>query len=186
MQNNPCFQLLLPAISEQALDPAAALEFVADADFGATTLFLGRVRALNLGRAVSGISYSLFAPLVLRVFERACCDAAAAFGPQLRLHVSHSHGQLQLVHEGVVVAAGAPHRDQAFRACRKIIEIVKHQAPIWKKEHYADGDSEWSEGCALCSPATPSALSTAQAATQTTAATTTPLARAADTHGDGL
>ena len=86
MQNNPCFQLLLPAISEQALDPAAALEFVADADFGATTLFLGRVRALNLGRAVSGISYSLFAPLVLRVFERACCDAAAAFGHLLANH----------------------------------------------------------------------------------------------------
>ena len=50
----------------------------------------------------------------------------------------------------VVVAAGTPHRDEAFRACRALIEAVKHRAPIWKQEHYVDGSSVWSEGCSLC------------------------------------
>jgi molybdopterin synthase catalytic subunit len=49
-----------------------------------------------------------------------------------------------------VVAAGTPHRDEAFRACRQVVEAVKHTSPIWKQEHYIDGDSIWSEGCSLC------------------------------------
>jgi molybdopterin synthase catalytic subunit len=50
----------------------------------------------------------------------------------------------------MVVAAGTPHRDEAFRACRQVVEAVKHTSPIWKQEHYIDGDSVWSEGCTLC------------------------------------
>jgi molybdopterin synthase catalytic subunit len=50
----------------------------------------------------------------------------------------------------VVVAAGSKHRDEAFRACRMAIEAVKHTSPIWKQEHFSDGDSVWSEGCSLC------------------------------------
>jgi molybdopterin synthase catalytic subunit len=140
----------LHAVAERALDPAAALEFVSDPGFGGITMFVGRVRNANHGRDVTGVSYSLFAPLVLKVFERACREAAEEFGPRLRLHVSHAHGRLGIGDLAVVVAAGTPHRDEAFRACRKVIEIVKHESPIWKREHYSDGDSEWSEGCSLC------------------------------------
>ena len=50
----------------------------------------------------------------------------------------------------VVIAFGTPHRDEAFRGCREVIEAVKHQAPIWKQEHFIDGHGEWSEGCSLC------------------------------------
>lgn len=152
MHTGSPFQLALHAIDEQPLDPVAALEFVSDPGFGGVTMFVGRVRHANHGRAVTGISYSLFAPLVMQVLERACREAAAAFGPQLRLHVSHAHGRLAVGELAVVVAAGSPHRDEAFRACRQVIETVKHQSPIWKQEHYLDGDSEWSEGCALCVP----------------------------------
>ena len=144
------FQLELHAVDQRALDPAAALEFVSDPGFGGITMFVGRVRNANHGRDVTGVSYSLFAPLVLKVFERACREAAEEFGPRLRLHVSHAHGRLGIGDLAVVVAAGTPHRDEAFRACRKVIEIVKHESPIWKKEHYSGGDSEWSEGCSLC------------------------------------
>lgn len=150
------FQLAVHAVQDRPLDPAAALEFVSDPGFGGVTMFVGRVRDANRGRDVTGISYSLFEPLVLKVFERACREAAEAFGPRLRLHVSHAHGRLGIGELAVVVAAGTPHRDEAFRACRQVIETVKHQSPIWKKEHYGDGDSEWSEGCALCvSPEAP-------------------------------
>jgi len=61
-------------------------------------------------------------------------------------------GTLQVGELAVVVAAGTPHRDEAFSACRMAIEAVKHTAPIWKQEHYEDGKSEWSEGCSLCQP----------------------------------
>lgn len=144
------FQLELHAVDQRALDPATALEFVSDPGFGGITMFVGRVRNANHGRDVTGVSYSLFAPLVLKVFERACREAAEEIGPHLRLHVSHAHGRLGIGDLAVVVAAGTPHRDEAFRACRKVIEIVKHESPIWKKEHYSGGDSEWSEGCSLC------------------------------------
>ena len=64
--------------------------------------------------------------------------------------MAHARGRLAVGEVAVVVAAGSPHRDEAFRACRQLIEGVKHQCPIWKQEHFSDGDSLWSEGCSLC------------------------------------
>lgn len=133
-----------------ALDPAAALEFVSNPGFGGIAMFVGRVRDLNEGRAVTGVSYDMFDALALTVFERAVQDVAAEFGPRLRMVVVHAKGRLAVGDLAVVVAAGTPHRDEAFRACRAVIEAVKHGAPIWKQEHYRDGDSVWSEGCTLC------------------------------------
>ena len=68
----------------------------------------------------------------------------------LKVYVAHAKGRLAVGDIAVVVAAGTPHRDEAFRACRAVIEAVKHTSPIWKQEHYVDGSSEWSEGCSLC------------------------------------
>lgn len=132
------------------LDPAAALDFVSDPGFGGTTLFVGRIRDLNHGRAVTGITYDMFDALALNVFREAADAAAADCGPRLKLYVAHAKGRLAVGDLAVVVAAGTPHRDEAFRACRAVIEAVKHRAPIWKQEHYLDGDSVWSEGCSLC------------------------------------
>lgn len=137
-------------IAQGRLDPAAALDFVSDPAFGGITMFVGKVRENNLGRAVTGVSYDMFDPLALTVFAQAVVEAQAAVGHRLKVHVSHAKGRLAVGDIAVVVAAGTPHRDEAFRACRMIIEKVKHQAPIWKQEHYVDGDSVWSEGCSLC------------------------------------
>lgn len=131
-------------------DPALALRHVAAPGFGGTAVFVGTIRDLNHGRAVVAVSYDLYDALALNVFRRACEAAAAEFGPAIRLYVTHARGRLAVGEVAVVVAAGTPHRDEAFRACRAVIEAVKHQAPIWKQEHYADGDSAWSEGCSLC------------------------------------
>ncbi|MFC0677940.1 molybdenum cofactor biosynthesis protein MoaE [Lysobacter korlensis] len=136
--------------SEGKLDPAAALEFVSDPGFGGTTLFVGRIRDLNHGRAVTGITYDMFDALAVNIFRQAAEEAAADVGPRLRVYVAHAKGRLGVGDLAVVVAAGTPHRDEAFRACRSVIEAVKHRAPIWKQEHYLDGDSVWSEGCSLC------------------------------------
>ncbi len=135
---------------DQRLDPAAALEFVSDPGFGGIAMFVGRVRDLNHGRAVVGISYDLFEPLACRMFGQIADAARQRWGSRLKLYIRHAKGRLGVGDLAVVVAAGTPHRDEAFQACRYAIEAVKHRAPIWKQEHYIDGDSVWSEGCSLC------------------------------------
>ena len=144
-------------IVQAALDPAAAIDFVSDPGFGGIALFAGRVRDLNHGRVVTGVSYDMFDALALRGFETIADQARTDFGPRLRLFIAHARGRLAVGDFAVVIAAGTPHRDEAFGACRQVIEAVKHSSPIWKQEHYADGDSVWSEGCSLCETSAPQA-----------------------------
>lgn len=142
-------------VSEGVLDPAAAIAHVSDPGFGGMTMFVGRVRDLNHGRVVTGVSYDLFDTLALHRFAEIAAQISADLGPRLKLYIAHARGRLAVGDLAVVVAAGTPHRDEAFRACRLAIEAVKHTAPIWKQEHYVDGSSVWSEGCSLCpAPAT--------------------------------
>lgn len=153
-------QALQAQIADRAnavLDPATAIEFVSDPAFGGIDVFIGRVRDFNQGRRVIGISYDMFDALALNGFNQILQQVLAEFGPKLKLYVAHARGRLAIGDIAVVVAAGAPHRDEAFRACRQVIEAVKHRSPIWKQEHYEDGSSEWSEGCSLCQPESPAA-----------------------------
>ncbi|RMH93786.1 molybdenum cofactor biosynthesis protein MoaE [Lysobacter pythonis] len=143
-------------------DPAQALDFVTDEAFGGQSLFVGRVRRHTRGRACTGIAYDMFDALALVQFRAAAEAAIARHGPLMRIYVAHAKGALDVGDVAVVVAAGSPHRHEAFLACREVIEHVKHRSPIWKQEHYVDGSSEWSEGCSLCDadhadrpPATP-------------------------------
>ena len=137
-------------IADAALDPAEALAFVADDRFGGIDLFVGRVRRQSHGREVTGIDYDLFDALALTIIAAAATDAVATHGPALKVYAAHAKGALQVGDVAVVVAVGTPHRDAAFRACRDVIEAIKHRAPVWKRERYVDGASAWSEGCSLC------------------------------------
>lgn len=137
-------------IAEGRLDPQAAIDFVADEAFGGIDVFIGRVRASSHGRECVAVHYDLFDPLALIVFQRTVAQALAKYGPKAKAYVAHAKGKLAVGDLAVVVAFGTPHRDEAFRGCRDLIEAVKHEAPIWKREHFVDGISEWSEGCSLC------------------------------------
>lgn len=137
-------------VGQAAIDPSAALDFVSDAGFGGLNMFVGKVRAQNHGREVVGITYDIYQTLAINVFRQLATEVQAEFGPKVKLYVAHACGRLKVGDIAVVVAAGTPHRDEAFRACRALIEAVKHRAPIWKQEHFIDGDSAWSEGCSLC------------------------------------
>ncbi|EIM02910.1 molybdopterin converting factor subunit 2 protein [Rhodanobacter thiooxydans] len=137
-------------VEHERIDPAAAMEFVADPAFGGFAMFVGRVREQNQGRAVTGVSYDVFEQLALVGFDDIMRRAQEQFGSRLKIYLAHARGRLGIGDVAVVVAVGTPHRDEAFRACRQVIEAVKHGSPIWKQEHYVDGSSEWSEGCSLC------------------------------------
>lgn len=141
---------ILIALSEKPLSIEAALQWVQRSENGATSLFIGTVRATNLGRDVQQVHYSLFAPLAKLTLQSICEDVANTFDCPLSLYISHFHGMLPVGGTSVVIAAGAPHRAEAFSASRALLESLKKRAPIWKQEHYTDGLSEWVKGHALC------------------------------------
>ena len=137
-------------VGQAQLKIADAFEYVADPAFGGYASFVGRIRDFNHGRRVSGVSYDLFEPLAQQRFDEIAAQAHREFGPGLRTWIEHARGRLDVGGVAVVIAVGTPHRDEAFRACRAIIEAVKHTVPIWKQDHFDDGSSAWSEGCSLC------------------------------------
>jgi molybdopterin synthase catalytic subunit len=139
-------------VSDKKLDAMAALAHVTQNPNGAETLFVGTVRDFNQGKDVLGVSYDVFKPLALQSFNDICKEAQQKWGAHgpLDLYVVHAQGRLDIGGVSIVIGAGSPHRDEAFKACRYVIEQIKHRSPIWKLEHYADGDSQWTQGCELC------------------------------------
>lgn len=115
---------------------------------GGYVCFEGWVRDHNEGQQVKRLEYEAFAPLALSEGEKIIAEARVRFGVQRALCV-HRTGALDLSEIAVWVGVAAPHRDEAFRACRYIIDEIKHRLPIWKKEYYASGDSGW-VNCERC------------------------------------
>lgn len=136
-------------ITESALDPLAALEHCSADGHGAADLFVGRVRNLNDGRNVVAVSYDLHPVLCRTIFGEICQEAKDQWGPQINVYLVHRLGRLLVGEASVITAVSSAHRDDAFQACRFLIEQMKVRAPIWKQEHYTDGDSEWIKGHAL-------------------------------------
>ena len=139
------------AIATQPIQIQEAVEFVADDAHGAADLFIGTVRNLNLGKPVSGVSYDVYDELTLNVFQELANEARLRWGEKLNIFIEHFKGHLNIQGISILIAVSSPHRDESFKACRFIIEEIKHRAPIWKQEHYLDGDSDWVQGHALCS-----------------------------------
>ncbi len=137
-------------VESQPLDAMEGLAFVTKPPNGAESLFIGTVRDLNQGKEVLGVSYDVFEPLVKQSFTDICKEAQEKWGKTLSLYVVHGKGRLPVGGISIVIAVGSPHRDEAFKACRYVIEQIKHRSPIWKLEHYEDGDSQWTQGCELC------------------------------------
>ena len=137
-------------ISESTLYPERAIEFVKDDSFGAMNLFLGRIRNNNLGKNVMGVSYDIFDPLACELFKTLCDEARQKCEQNLKCYIEHFKGYLDVGGISVIIAVGSPHRQEAFEACHFLIEELKHRAPIWKKEHYLDGETEWVKGHSLC------------------------------------
>jgi molybdopterin synthase catalytic subunit len=120
-------------IERVVLDHAAA---------GACVSFEGWVRDHNDGRAVSQLDYQAYAPLAESEGEAILTEAMTRFRVR-EIRCIHRVGSLAIGDLAVWVGVSADHRDAAFAACRWIIDEVKQRVPIWKNEHYADGESGW-------------------------------------------
>lgn len=140
---------IVVGIVEAPLLPAMLTGPVAAAGRGAQVLFWGLVRDQNEGRAVVAVSYDAFLPLAEEVLREIAAEAAERFGPSLGVAAFHRLGRLEVGEASVAIATGSPHRDAAYRASRFVIEQIKIRLPVWKREHYVDGDSAWLPGHSL-------------------------------------
>jgi molybdopterin synthase catalytic subunit len=132
------------AITTEPLNTAALELLVTDNENGAVATFVGRVRRQNAGRRVLWLEYEAYAPLAIVSFERIAGEARQHW-PDTTLAIAHRIGRLEIGDASIVIAAGSPHRADAFAACRYAIERVKQISPIWKHEHF-EGGTVWVEG----------------------------------------
>jgi molybdopterin synthase catalytic subunit len=130
------------ALVTRAIDAPALLREVASEEHGATSLFLGTIRDVNDGRAVTGIEYAAYSAMAIAELDRIATEAVQRFGTGL-LVVEHRIGELALGDVSVAIAVSHAHRAPALDATRYVIEQLKRRVPIWKREHYADGANEW-------------------------------------------
>lgn len=135
---------------ETKIDIGSYLKQMDDPAHGACLVFSGVVRNRNHGRTVTSVSYDAFAPLCTQTFSE-ISDEARRHCPGARILLIHRVGRLEVGEVSVLLAVSTPHRAEAYQISRYVIENLKTRAPIWKKETYVDGESEWLQGHALCS-----------------------------------
>lgn len=134
--------MIRTAIVNAVIDAAALLAEVTSESTGATTLFVGTVRDVNDGRAVRGIEYTAYAAMAADELERIALEASQRFDG-VRIAVEHRVGELALTDISVAIAIAHARRAPAMDASRFVIEELKRRVPIWKREHYAEGDWQW-------------------------------------------
>jgi len=129
-------------LATEPVDVATLRDALRHAGAGGFCAFEGWVRNNNEGRDVSGLAYEAYAELAISEGERVVDEAVTRYGV-LAAHCVHRVGDLKIGDLAVWIGVSAAHRDEAFRACRYIIDQIKHRLPIWKKEHYIEGDTAW-------------------------------------------
>ncbi|WP_112243921.1 molybdenum cofactor biosynthesis protein MoaE [Kribbella monticola] len=132
-------------IRGSALSSDEVLAAIADPAAGGTALFIGTVRNHDHDRPVDELTYEAH-PEALKhlrdVAERICADPAV-----IALAAVHRTGPLEIGDAAVIVGVAAAHRELAFAACRRLIDDLKAEVPIWKHQHFTDGASEWVGTC---------------------------------------
>ena len=129
---------ILVALRESPISADEAIEFVQHAGAGGIDVFLGAVRDASDGRAVVKLEYEAYASMAAVEMERIAKEIQGEL-PEVRLAVLHRVGSLLVGDVAVVCAASAPHRGEAFTACRRLIDRIKARVPIWKREHGPNG-----------------------------------------------
>lgn len=118
---------------------------------GGTAVFIGHVRNHHQGKKVIGLFYECYESMAEREIAKIIAGVKAGTGAH-EIHVIHRIGWLEVGDIAVIISASGAHRDEAFAACRAVLECVKKDAPIWKKEKYENGRENWIEcACELAS-----------------------------------
>jgi molybdopterin synthase catalytic subunit len=126
-------------LTRHPIDVRDLLAEVQGPERGGTCVFTGTVRN---DADVTGIEYSAYEAMAFAEIERILGEAQSQW-PEARVILQHRLGLISVGEASIAIAAAAPHRDDAFAACRFVIEAVKKRLPVWKKEHRADGTTSW-------------------------------------------
>jgi len=121
------------------LDPL--IQDVLSPSRGGVATFLGMVRDHHAGRSVVELGYEAYGPMAEAECSRIVAEAESRW--PVRVAVQHRVGKLVIGDTAVAIAAAGAHRDEAFEACRYVIEELKRRVPIWKRERYRDGSEAW-------------------------------------------
>ena len=130
----------LALVTDQPIDRAAAEAFVSTRADGALVVFEGVVRDHDHGASVHALDYEAH-PDAQRFLAEVCAEIADASG--LRVAAIHRVGALAIGDVALVAAVAAPHRAEAFAVCGQLVDLVKERTPIWKRQHLAEGTTEW-------------------------------------------
>ncbi len=130
-------------ISFAPLSLAEVYGLADDSANGAVVVMSGMVRNNSEGKAVVALEYQAYEPMALEVFKQIAAQIRATWPDATRVVIHHRTGKLVVGDISVLVAVGCPHRAEAFPACQYAIDTLKHNAPIWKKEHWEDGSTSW-------------------------------------------
>jgi len=147
-----CFHLFLGddviKFTNQPIDPDILRRELFDPTAGAYIGFEGWIRNENEGYSVEKLEYEVYEPLAISEGEKVITEAVERFAI-LHTHCVHRTGMLEIGECAVWIGVSSEHRDEAFNACRYIIDQVKVRLPIWKKEYYTNGNSDW-VNCERC------------------------------------
>ncbi len=131
------------AITFAALSLEDVYALVDNPSNGAIVVMSGMVRNQTDGKSVVALEYQAYEPMAIAIFRQIAQHIRSLWTDVNCVAIHHRVGRLSVGELSVLVAVGCPHRSEAFAACQYAIDTLKHTAPIWKKEHWADGSSSW-------------------------------------------
>ena len=138
-----------PRLTKERIRPSRVIDGVEDPGAGATVVFLGTVRDNSSVGRVKGIEYEAYRSMAEKSLARAEEEAMLRWPATRQVRILHRVGSLSVGEVSVAVAVSSAHRAEAFEACRFVIEAIKHEAPIWKREKMVGGKEVWVEGAPL-------------------------------------
>lgn len=133
---------MLIRIQEEPIDYGDLIEKIRSESVGAIVSFLGTVRNTSVNLKVSGLEYSSYREMALRMMGEIAEEAVKKYGIT-DYAIVHRLGRLNLKEDSVAVCVASPHRKEGFRACEFIIDSIKEKVPIWKKDIAEGGEGKW-------------------------------------------
>ena len=133
---------MLIRIQEEPIDYGDLIEKIRSESVGAIVSFLGTVRNTSVNLKVSGLEYSSYREMALRMIGEIAEEAVKKYGIT-DYAIVHRLGRLNLKEDSVAVCVASPHRKEGFRACEYIIDSIKEKVPIWKKDIAEGGEEKW-------------------------------------------
>lgn len=141
---------VLCRIQENEIQSDECLRFIRDDSHGGQNVFMGIVRKNNHGREVTAVAYDAFIPLAEKTLREIIDEAAQKWPGSMRICAIHRIGTLRVGEASVLIGVSTRHRDECYQISRYLIEQLKVRVPIWKKEFYTNGETEWLKGHSLC------------------------------------